>query len=303
MKNEDLIIFMRINIYNQIDSCSESCTRIRRCALQHLVTFTGGQLPFKRVTPSFLKSFEEYLWQRELAMNTVSAYLRAVRVHYNCAVREGLAPFVHGLFKYVFTGVDGHAERALDHESLHKLATQSSETLSPLQNKTRNLFLLLFLLRGIPFVDLIFLRKCDIRDKVLTYRRRKTGKRITVVLTPEAESILKSCCLSDEHSPYLLPFIRHAEEDTYRQYQNALRNFNYHLNRLAPALKLNGVHLSSYVARHSWATQAILMNESIKLVSMAMGHSSVRVTENYLKQASDRQIDEMNRRVIAEVFR
>lgn len=302
MSESDFIVFINVNINKRLMECSCSCSRIHRCALRYLRQCVGDSLLFSEFTVSLVKRYESFLSCKCLSLNTISAYIRAIRSDYNQAVEQGLAPFVPGLFRHVYTGIDGHAERALDSGVLRCIASSPALPLPASLEQSRLLFVLLFLLRGIPFVDMIHLRKCDLRGGVLTYRRQKTGKRLTVVLTPEATAILEILRSRCTDSPYLFPFIRHSATDTYREYQNSLRRFNYCLARLAPALGLEGVHLSSYVARHSWATLAIGLNENMKLVSTAMGHSSVKVTENYLKQATEKQIDAMNRRVIAEVF-
>lgn len=69
--------------------------------------------------------------------------------------------------------------------------------------RARALFLLMFMLRGIPFVDLAYLKKRDIEGNVLTYRRRKTGRMLTVTLLPEAMKLIRQYMNTDPASPYL----------------------------------------------------------------------------------------------------
>ena len=86
-----------------------------------------------------------------------------------------------------------------------------------------------------------------------------------------------------------------------RQYQNALRSFNYHLKKLGECIK--GVAgLTSYTARHSWATIANYRNYQQELISNAMGHSSVKVTETYFRRHSDDKIWDMNKEILSYVF-
>ena len=165
--------------------------------------------------------------------------------------------------------------------------------------RARELFVLMFLLRGLPFVDLAYLRKSDLHDNVITYRRRKTGRPLAVTLTPEAMRILKRYMSRDSSSPYLFPILssREGTKEAYREYQLALRSFNRQLMLLGEILGLSD-RLSSYTARHTWATTAYHCEIHPGIISEAMGHSSITVTETYLKPFQNKKIDEANKRVV-----
>ena len=111
----------------------------------------------------------------------------------------------------------------------------------------------MFSLRGIPFVDLTYLRKSDLRDNVITYRRRKTGRPLSVTLTPEAMILVKKYMNRDSSSPYLFPFLesREGTKEAYREYQLALRSFNQQLMLLGELLglgdKLRLIHCPAYL--------------------------------------------------------
>jgi len=109
----------------------------------------------------------------------------------------------------------------------------------------------MFLLRGLPFVDLAYLRKSDLRDNVITYRRRKTGRTLSVTLTAEAMILVKRYMNRDSSSPYLFSLLKSREgtPEAYREYQLALRTFNRQLMLLGELLGL-GDRLSSYLAKH-----------------------------------------------------
>lgn len=87
------------------------------------------------------------------------------------------------------------------------------------------LFLLLFMLRGILFVDIAYLRKCDLRGDTILYRRCKTGTQLVVKVEPEAMDLIEQLRNKDEHSLYLFPFLNATGAEAYRQYQNALATF------------------------------------------------------------------------------
>jgi len=103
----------------------------------------------------------------------------------------------------------------------------------------------------------------------------------------------------DSSSPYLFPILssREGTKEAYREYQLALRSFNRQLMLLGEILGLSD-RLSSYTARHTWATTAYHCEIHPGIISEAMGHSSITVTETYLKPFQNKKIDEANKRVV-----
>ena len=89
--------------------------------------------------------------------------------------------------------------------------------------RTRGLFFLMFLLRGIPFVDLAYLKKHDIDGNVMTYRRRKTGRLLTVTLVPEAMKLIKRYMNTDPASPIFF-----ADHQLERERKLLTRNISWH---------------------------------------------------------------------------
>ena len=116
----------------------------------------------------------------------------------------------------------------------------------------RDLFILSYYLRGIPFIDLAYLRKTDIQDNVLCYRRSKTGRMLTITLEPWMWEIIKRYKCENTDSPYLLKIIRRPGSipEERKQYESALRLYNKHLYRLSERLGLR-VRLTSYLAKHN----------------------------------------------------
>ena len=232
--------------------------------------------------------------------------MRTFRAVYNRAVNLRKAPYVPHLFRSVYTGTRADHKRALSDEDMKKVFADLSRSsgVSLRLRRAHEFFILMFLLRGIPFVDLAYLHKNDLRDNVITYRRRKTGRPLSVMLTPEAMILVKKYMNCDSSSPYLFPFLesREGTKEAYREYQLALRSFNQQLMLLGELLGL-GDKLSSYTARHTWATTAYYCEIHPGIISEAMGHSSITVTETYLKPFRSKKIDEANRQVVDFVRR
>ena len=280
---------------------------VYRSSLNAIIAYRGkGDFTFNEVTPEWIKGFEIHLRSRGCSWNTVSTYLRTFRAVYNRAVDRRMAPYVPHLFRSVYTGTRADRKRALCEEDMKKVFTKlpQSSTVSPAMRRAQELFVLMFLLRGLPFVDLAYLRKSDLHDNVITYRRRKTGRPLSVTLTPEAMILLKRYMSRDTDSPYLFPLLKSGEgtKEAYHEYQLALRSFNQQLMLLGKMLGLND-RLSSYAARHTWATTAYYWEIHPGIISEAMGHSSITVTETYLKPFRSKKIDEANRQVVDFVRR
>lgn len=149
----------------------------------------GSTLSFNDITTLWLQAFQNYLLKRQLSWNTISTYMRILRAVYYRAVDDGLAPFRPRLFKGVYTGIRGTTKRAIGEQTLRqlKLPTGKSERLE----NARQLFMLLFMLRGIPFVDIAYMRRRDLNGNMLTYRRRKTGAWLSVHIEPQAMQLIE----------------------------------------------------------------------------------------------------------------
>ena len=298
----NLISFMKEVANGLRESGNYGTAHIYRSSMSAVISFHGSEnLPFRKVTQEFLKNFETYLRGRDCSWNTVSTYMRTLRAVYNRAVDRHLAVYVPHHFRYVYTGTKADRKRALDKEDMERFPNQLRLRTRDLQ-RARALFLLMFMLRGIPFVDLAYLKKRDIEGNVLTYRRRKTGRMLTVTLLPEAMKLIRQYMNTDPASPYLFSLITSGEgtEAAYKEYQLALRNFNYQLMILKQVLGLTS-ELSSYTARHTWATMAYYCEIHPGVISEAMGHSSITVTETYLKPFKNKKIDEANVTVISSL--
>ena len=158
---------------------------VYRSARNSFFAFNNKDIPFCKLNSNLLKRFEIYLRQRRCSWNTVSTYMKVLRAVYNRAVDNGYALYIPRLFRHVHTSVCADQRRSLDASDIGNLLCETEKvpingTLPLDVQKTKILFALMFLLRGIPFVDLVYLRKADIQDNILRYRRRKTGRPLTV---------------------------------------------------------------------------------------------------------------------------
>ena len=128
---------------------------IYQASLNAFGAFTGSKnILFRQMTPALLKRFEHYLRLRGNSWNTVSTYMRALRAVYNRAVDRQLAPYSPRLFKPVYTGTQADVKRSLKAEEMGLLLQMNHTAQHPEAIcRAHKMFVLMFLLRGLPFVD------------------------------------------------------------------------------------------------------------------------------------------------------
>ena len=272
------------------------------CAEERYPKNTTASLSMQEIfTPERLKEYEDWLAGQQSSPNTISTYMRTLQAVYNRWMSPGIEGYNPVLFKDVYTKVESRTKRALTAEQMEQLRNTDFSVLTLRQQQVLTYFLLMFMLRGMPFIDLAHLRKSDLRNRRITYRRHKTGKLMVVDVPPDAMRLLQKY-RDKTDSEYLFPLIHGGlfMEEHHHRYQETLRHFNRELARLMKQL-LPGVSVSSYTARHTWATLAYHSGVPVGLISQSLGHSSIRVTMTYLKPFDAEVIDRINRQVISLV--
>ena len=272
------------------------------CAEERHPKNTTASLSMQEIfTPERLKEYEDWLSGQQSSPNTISTYMRTLQAVYNRWMSPGIEGYNPVLFKDVYTKVESRTKRALTAEQMEQLRNTDFSVLTLRQQQVLTYFLLMFMLRGMPFIDLAHLRKSDLRNRRITYRRHKTGKLMVVDVPPDAMRLLQKY-RDKTDSEYLFPLLHGGlfMEEHHHRYQETLRHFNRELARLMKQL-LPGVSVSSYTARHTWATLAYHSGVPVGLISQSLGHSSIRVTMTYLKPFDAEVIDRINRQVISLV--
>lgn len=249
---------------------------------------------------SFLFHYQDYLRIKGCCHNTISSYMRVLRAIRNKAEKRKLIITDADLFEKLYTGSTPTNKRAISGETILRLNDADLSNHSHLA-VSRDMFMLSFHLQGISFIDLAHLQKCDLKDGYITYHRRKTGGRIMVEVLPPAQELLSMYLNTDELSPYLLPLLSGQSETPTREYRSVLRKYNRHLKSLAKILGIEE-NLTSYVARHSWATAAYHIGVPTSVIGQAMGHHSEEVTRIYLASFNDETLSYANKMVWKSLF-
>lgn len=255
----------------------------------------GRDIAINDINMAVIMRYERYLQNRGLAANTSSFYMRNLRAIYNRAVRLGLTNEKHP-FDYVYTGVDKTVKRAIPLKDMRKIKNAKLEPLSDL-DFARDMFLFSFYTRGMPFVDIAYLKKENLHNGILVYRRRKTGQQMFIRLEPCMQDILNKYARAD--TPYLFPIIRSIGEER-KQYKSMGRKINRQLKILEETLGVSSP-LSFYAARHTWANTARKKHIPLAIISEGMGHSSEATTRIYLSTLGMSEMDKANHLIIKSI--
>ncbi len=261
--------------------------------LKSFMAFREDQdVPLDGITSDLMLLYEAFLKARGVRMNTISFYMRILRAVYNRAVEKGLTE-QQNPFRHVYTGVDKTVKRAIPIKAI-KALKELDLSMKPSLDFARDMFMFSFYTRGMSFVDMAYLRKSDLQNDILTYRRRKTGQELSIKWEKcMAEIVAK---YPDTQTDYLLPIIKEKENER-KQYDNALHLVNYRLKDLSKMLKLQRP-LTMYVARHSWASAAKAKNVPLSVISEGMGHDSEATTQIYLASLETSVVDKANKMIL-----
>lgn len=240
-----------------------------------------------------LQSYVSYLKDRGLSHNTMSFYLHRLRATYNRAIDDNLiAPDFP--FKRINTSIEKTVKRAISIEAIRELKSMALD--EPFSKAfSRDIFLFSFYTRGMSFVDIAFLKKKDIKNGMLTYRRKKTGQKLQIHWEPCMQKIVNKYPTSSDF-PYLFPILTDRQKER-TQYHTTLTRINRHLKELGRMIGLD-IPLTMYVARHSWATTAYREGIPLSVISESMGHESEKTTQIYLASLESETLDNANRQII-----
>ena len=248
---------------------------------------------FNQISADLIAEYEAYLKGRGNSPNTISFYMRVLKAVYNRAVEDGLTEQRHP-FKSVYTGVEKTMKRALSLNDIRRIKGLDL-SLKPNLNYARDMFLFCFYTRGMSFIDMAYLRKKDLQNGILSYRRRKTGQQLFIKWERCMQEIVDKYPINE--TEYLLPIITKRNKDYRKQYTNELHRVNHLLKKIGKQLDLS-IPLTMYVGRHSWASIAKSRNVPISVISEGMGHDSENTTQIYLASLDTSVVDRANKKIL-----
>lgn len=243
-----------------------------------------------------MEAYEAWHKLRGNSPNTISFYTRILRAVYHRAIEDGIIED-RNPFRHVYTGVDKTVKRAIPLVYVKKIKALDLSLSLPL-DYARDMFLMSFYLRGMSFIDMTFLRKADLKNGYVVYRRRKTGQRLTIEWTQEMQVILDK--YQENPTQYLLPIIKTVGINERCAYRNIGYNINRSLKKIARMVGIS-IPLTMYVARHSWASAAKAKGIPISVISEGMGHDSEATTQIYLASLDTSIVDKANSLILSSL--
>lgn len=268
-----------------------------RSALNSFMTFRHNRdIMLDRLDSEIMEEYQAWHKARGVTPNTISFYNRILRAVYNRAVEDEIIENRHP-FRHVYTGVGKTVKRALPLNVMKRIKALDL-TRTPGLDFARDMFMMSFYLRGMSFVDMAFLRKTDLRNGYVTYRRRKTGQLLIIEWTKEMQTLLDK--YPENKTIYLLPIIRNPRTSERCTYRNTAYNINHSLKRIAGMVGIT-IPLTLYVARHSWASAARDKGIPLPVISGGMGHDSETTTRIYLADLDTSVVDRANSLILSSL--
>lgn len=259
----------------------------------------GEDLLIETLDAETMNLYEAWLKGRGVKRNSSSCYLRTLRTLYRKAVDLGMTTD-KDIFRHVFTGFAKTTKRAVPLDAIHAIRQLDLPEGSFLAF-ARDLFVLSVFLQGISFVDMAYLKKSDIKNGLLQYIRKKTGQSLSVGWEPAMQVIVDTYAHLTVGSPYLLPIITMQDGTERRQYERMGHKVNCYLKKIGQMVGLQ-IPLTTYVARHSWASVMRDLGVSLSIVSKGLGHESLKTTQIYLSSIDTDGVVKANRRMIRKIL-
>jgi len=248
------------------------------------------------ITPEWLSKYEKWMVENESSITTIGIYLRNLRTIINKAIEEGnlsneFYPF--GKRKYQIPS-GKNIKKALTLNDIKKILEY--QTATPAEEKAKDLWLFSYLCNGANIKDIAKLQYKNINSKNLTFIRSKTEratksnqKPIVVMLLPEIRAIIdKWGVMPKEPETYVFGIISETDspQAVLAKIKQATKTINKYMKRIGESLGFDLV-LTTYSARHSFATVLKRSGAPIEFISESLGHKDLRTTENYLDSFED----------------
>ena len=267
-------------------------------ALQVLDGYKPTTMALEAIDLDYLKGLELYLRQRGNKDNSIATRFAIFKAIYNKAVKEGKVMVKQNPFTLFQVGSlwAKTRKRAIDKDDIQRLIDLeiADGHTTEYRRLAEDLFLFSYFTAGMNFGDIARLRYKDIVKGRVNYSRHKTQKLLSFQLVPMALQILEKYGAAGHGEDYIFPILNRHEHTTPQQIFNrlhkVLRKVNRELKVLGEMIGLE-MPLTTYVARHTYATVLKRSGVSVALISESLGHSDLSTTQIYLDSFENSQID------------
>jgi len=264
-------------------------------------TKNKSNLMFSDINYTFLKKFETFLFKGGCTGGGVSNYMRTLRALINEAIRRKYMskenyPFATSFNKngYSLSHLKSEAKpRALSIEDMEKIKNFEIEK-HPEFKETWLIYLFSYYCRGMNFADMAKLKWTDIYDGRIFYKRMKTGTQFSIKVNDKIQSIIDE--FKPKVTPYVFPILtdfHKTPEQIKNRRKKRLRKFNQEMKKIARLLGIRE-DISSYMARHTYASTLNSKDVSVSKISQGLGHKDVATTQHYLKRFDNKEIDDLD---------
>ncbi len=263
--------------------------------------YSDKNLMFHDLNANLLDKFEAHLRSRSNTDGGIAVRMRHIRAIYNDAISKNVATKSQYPFDtYKISKLKGKGlKRALNRNEIESIINFDIEYFPHFAN-AKNYFLFSYFTRGMNYVDMMCLTWENIQGENIVYIRSKTKGRFTIKILPPVQDILNYYKLHYNQTNYVFPILL-REGLTPMQIENrkskTLKKFNKDLKELATTIGIDK-KLTSYVARHSFATNLKELGVSTDIISESMGHQNINITNAYLKEFENDVIDQANEKLI-----
>lgn len=302
---EDVLVFDFFEeiINDKVKSGKTGNARVYKDTKTSLFKFANNRaLRFNDISVTFLEKYEVHLRENNNNDGGIAVKMRQIRALYNDALNRGIAQEEFYPFKkYKISKLKGKtAKRALTIDEVKKFLKINIVEYPHLQNSF-NYFIFSYYCRGMNFIDLMKLKWSNIQGENIFYTRSKTNRQFVIKILEPVSKVLSYYKVLKPNSQYVFPLILN-ENITPIQLENrklkTLKKFNKDLKELS---KIAGIesNVTSYVIRHSYATNMKFLGVSSDIISQSMGHSNVEITQSYLKEFENDILDNENEKLLS----
>ena len=291
---------LRDEIANTRSLCRESTHKNKVTAVNTFERFlietqqNAAVLSIDKVTPDHIKAFERWLLDQGYSPNYASLHMRCLRALLNRINGKGSQ-----LFSCVRTSNCQTLKRAVSTYTIKRLNCMKLPMGTSIA-LARDIFLFCFYCMGMPLIDAVMLKKSQLINGCLSYRRQKTGRLVNIPISHGLTLLIER--LSESSSSYLLPILTTDNRtEGYHQYKRFYQRYRRDLLKLGDMIEGN-VHLTSYTARHTWASIVYQHGGSINAIAKALGHTNSNTTYSYIQDISDNELATANEIALKAIF-
>lgn len=255
--------------------------------------YSLDKFTFSLINVKWLKDYENYMLEKGKSYTTIAIYTRTLRVVFNNAIQnndisDDIYPFGKNRYKIPRTK---KVKKALNSEQLKVLF--NAKTLNDNEEVAKDFWFFSFACSGMNIKDIALLKYSDLEEDKFTYYRAKTfdksAEKTAIInyLTDFTKGIIEKYS-NDDHSGYVFKIVDNSDDilTQHKKIKNFTRYINDHIKRVAKANNLPN-DISTYWARHSFATNSLRKGASMEFISEALNHSDLSVTKNYFAGFED----------------